>query len=124
MRPNLHTALWSIPPPHSHAHIPARTSNVHHAIVYKACVMGRNVLEVEAECFTAAHRAFCRAVGVADDILREASREADHMRDKERLKHEGIVPFVKVIEAYGVACSFVDGMHGREWPAETRVGQS
>jgi hypothetical protein len=41
MRPNVLTALWSLPPAHSHAHIPARTSEIHPRIVWLAGVIAR-----------------------------------------------------------------------------------
>lgn len=116
MRSNLHTALWSIPPVHSHAHIPERTSEPHILVAFKASVMGRDVFDVETDCFTAAHRAFIRATEGAKEILAEARNDVDPRADKERVRHAGVLSFVAIVEAYGVACSFVDGMTGREWP--------
>jgi len=114
------TALPFLPrQTHSHAHIPARTSKPHPVVAFKASAMGRNVLEVEADCFTAANRAFRRSVAGAAEILREAyTAEVDPFRDKERVRHAGVLSFVEIVEAYGIACSFVDGMLGLNWPEE------
>lgn len=116
----IRTALLFLPlKAHSHAHIPARTSAPHELVAFKASAMGRDVFEVETDCITAANRAFKRSVAGAAEILHEAvTVEVDPRHDKERVRHGGVISFVDVVEAYGVACSFVDGMLGREWPEE------
>jgi hypothetical protein len=119
MRSNLHSALWSIPPAHSHAHIPARTSEPHPLVAWKASAMGRDVFDVETDCITAANRAFKRSIAGAIEILHEAiTVEIDPRYDKERVRHGGVISFIDIVEAYGIACSFVDGMMGLDWPEE------
>lgn len=79
--------------------------------------MGRDVFEFETDCFTASARAFKRSTAGAQEILAEACAvEVDPRRDKERVRHGGVLSFVAIVEAYGIACSFVDGIQGREWP--------
>jgi hypothetical protein len=114
LRLNLLTMLWAIPAWHSHAHIPARTSAVNPLIAFKSTAMGRDVLEVEAECFTAMHRAFLRTVHSAMGDLANAPR---FFADPNRLnRHPGVLSPQKVIIAYGIGCSFADVAIGREWP--------
>ncbi|HMY19712.1 MAG TPA: hypothetical protein PKA58_25475 [Polyangium sp.] len=83
--------------------------------------MGRDVYEVEADCITAANRAFKRSIAGAAEILREAyTAWVDPHADKKRVRHGGVLSFVEIVEAYGIACSFVDGVMGREWPEEEK----
>lgn len=53
--------------------------------------MGRDVYEVEADCITAANRAFKRSIAGAAEILREAyTAWVDPHADKERVRHRGV----------------------------------
>jgi hypothetical protein len=91
MRPNVLTALWSLPPAHSHAHIPARTSEIHPRIVWLAGIMGRPAAEVESEIHSVIARQFDKGRFLSLDVA---------------------------VKCHGEAQAFYDGMHGRDWPDE------
>jgi hypothetical protein len=88
MRPNVLTALWTLPPPHSHVHVPERTSAIHPRIVRLAGIMGRPALEVEGEIHSVIARQFDKGQFLPLDIA---------------------------VKCHGEAQAFFDGLHGRDW---------
>lgn len=90
MRANLLTALWSIPPAHSHAHIPPRASLIDSRIERLAGIMGRPATEVKEEI----HSVIARRFAKTGEILLLGT----------------------VIRCHGEAQAIFDGMHGRDWP--------
>jgi hypothetical protein len=84
-----------------------------------ARAMGRDAEEVEAGVFAAAAMAFQKAIKVAREVLLIAARsEVDPNNGEHRAMtyHPGILSWSKVVEGYGVGCSFADVRVGREWP--------
>lgn len=72
MRTNVHSILPTLPlvEPHSHAHIPARTSPIDPRIVKLANMMGRPAEDVEGEIHSVIARQFAkgRILSMADAI--------------------------------------------------------
>ena len=92
MRPNVLTALWALPPAHSHAHVPARTSPIHSSITHLAWIMGRPAADIEQEIHSVIARRFA--------------------------KTNEILPLAVAIDCHGKAQAIFDGMHGRDWPTD------
>jgi hypothetical protein len=91
-------------------------------VVALARAMGRDAEEVEAGVFQSATMAFRKAIKVAREVLLLAARSEIDPNSGEHLSliyHPGVLPWSKVVEGYGVGCSFVDVRMGRAWPETT-----
>lgn len=88
MRTSLHTFIPLLPPPHSHAHIPERASEIHPSVVRLANIMGRPAEDVESEIHSVIARQFAKGNFLSLELAVKCHGEAQAFYDAFKLERD------------------------------------